>query len=122
MRRIFGLGETVLDIIFKNHHPVASRPGGSAFNSLVSLARAGHDVSLISEIGKDKVGESIVRFLKDNHVNIEWLHRFVAGKTPVSLAFLDDENNAHYQVYKEFPETRFQVREPDFRPGDILFF
>ncbi|WP_262493158.1 PfkB family carbohydrate kinase [Marinilabilia salmonicolor] len=122
MGRIFGLGETVLDIIFKNNQPVASRPGGSAFNALVSLARAGEEVALISEIGLEEVGEQIVDFLQENRVGTSWLHRFTSGKTPVALAFLDEENNASYQVYKDFPEERFQISGPEFRPGDILLF
>jgi fructokinase len=122
MGRIFGLGETVLDVIFKDNQPVASKPGGSAFNALVSLGRAGHDTYLISEIGEDQVGHNIVSFLKENHVKTDWLHRFQAGKTPVALAFLDKDNNATYQVYKDFPEVRFQVSGPDFETGDILLF
>ena len=122
MARIFGVGETVLDVIFKDEQPVAAKPGGSAFNALISLGRAGHKVFLISEIGEDQVGENIVSFLKENHVNTNWLHRFKTGQTPVALAFLDDENNASYQVYKDFPEVRFQVSGPDFAPGDVLLF
>lgn len=122
MKRIFGLGETVLDVIFKDGQPVASRPGGSAFNSLVSLARAGHDVHMISEIGTDQVGEQIVAFLQDNQVQTEWLYRFESGKTPVALAFLDEDNNAAYQVYKDFPDLRLHTEGPDFREGDVLLF
>jgi len=122
MGRIFGLGETVLDIIFKDNKPVATRPGGSAFNALVSLARAGKATALISEIGREEVGEQIMCFLKENQVDTSWLHRFSTGKTPVALAFLDEYNNASYQVYKEFPDERFQIAGPEFVPGDILLF
>ncbi len=122
MKRIFGLGETVLDVIFKNNEPVASRPGGSAFNALVSLGRAGLDTYLISEIAQDLVGNRIIDFLNENNIKIDWLHRFKNGKTPVALAFLDEENNASYQVYKDFPQERFDVTIPDFQPGDILLF
>ncbi len=122
MGRIFGLGETVLDIIFKDYQPVATRGGGSAFNALVSLARAGQEVSLISEIGLDQVGDQIVHFLRENQVDTSWLHRFSPGQTPVALAFLDENNNASYQVYKDFPDDRFQISGPDFHPGDILLY
>ncbi|MGM0376139.1 MAG: carbohydrate kinase family protein [Bacteroidota bacterium] len=122
MTRIFGLGETVLDVIFKDGQPVASRPGGSAFNALVSLARANHDVHMISEIGIDEVGEQIVAFLQENGVQTEWLYRFEKGKTPVALAFLDENNNASYQVYKDFPDLRLHTDGPEFREGDVLLF
>ena len=41
MRRVIGIGETVLDIIFKDDQPISAVPGGSTFNCLVSLGRCG---------------------------------------------------------------------------------
>ena len=41
MRKVIGIGETVLDIIFKNNQPQRAVPGGSAFNAIISLGRAG---------------------------------------------------------------------------------
>ena len=41
MRKVIGIGETVLDIIFRDNHPVDAVPGGSAYNALVSLGRVG---------------------------------------------------------------------------------
>ena len=29
MRRVFGIGETVLDLMFKNDQPIAAKAGGS---------------------------------------------------------------------------------------------
>ncbi|MGG6546355.1 UNVERIFIED_CONTAM: carbohydrate kinase, partial [Prevotella sp. 15_C9] len=31
MRKVIGIGETVLDIIFKNGKPIEAVPGGSSF-------------------------------------------------------------------------------------------
>ncbi len=31
MRKVIGIGETVLDIIFKNNQPDTAAPGGSTF-------------------------------------------------------------------------------------------
>ena len=41
MRKVIGIGETVLDIIFKDDEPVSALPGGSVFNELISLGRSG---------------------------------------------------------------------------------
>lgn len=38
MRKIIGIGETVLDIIFKNNKPIEAAPGGSTFNAITSLS------------------------------------------------------------------------------------
>ncbi len=32
MRKVIGIGETVLDIIFKNNQPDTAAPGGSTLN------------------------------------------------------------------------------------------
>lgn len=46
MRKVIGIGETILDIIFEGNQPSAAVPGGSVFNGIVSLGRAGVNVSL----------------------------------------------------------------------------
>lgn len=49
MRKVIGIGETVLDIIFKGGKPIEAVPGGSSFNAVISLGRAGVNASFISE-------------------------------------------------------------------------
>lgn len=44
-KRVIGIGETVLDILFKNDQPQKAIPCGSTFNSIVSLGRAGTVIS-----------------------------------------------------------------------------
>lgn len=122
MSRIFGLGETVLDIIFKHRQPVASRPGGPAVNGLLSLARAGHETHLLSELGEDVVGNTIVSVLHENGVDTSRVYRFSGGKTTVALAFLDEHNNAQLQAYRDLPQVRFQITPPEFQSGDIVIF
>ena len=41
MRKVIGIGETILDIIFRGGQPTAAVPGGSVFNGIVSLGRIG---------------------------------------------------------------------------------
>lgn len=65
-RRVIGIGETVLDILFKNDQPQKAVPGGSTFNSIVSLGRAGVPCAIVTETGSDHVGDMICAFLKEN--------------------------------------------------------
>ena len=53
MRKVNGIGETVFDIIFKGDQPVRAIPGGSTYNSIISLGRAGVPAEFISETGED---------------------------------------------------------------------
>ena len=122
MRKVIGIGETILDIIFKNDQPHTAVPGGSVFNGLVSLGRLGVPVSFISEVGNDHVGEIIRRFMEENHISTEFVDRFPDGKSPISLAFLDNENNANYTFYKDYPKQRLEVPLPVINEDDIFIF
>jgi len=120
MRRIYGIGETVLDIIFKDGKPQAAKAGGSVLNSVVSMGRMDLPVSFISEYGQDDVGDLIDNFLKDNGVDTSSVHRFVDGNTSLALAFLDEKNDAHYNFYKDFPEKRLDINFPVIEKNDIV--
>jgi len=120
MRKIYGIGETVLDIIFKDGQPQAAKAGGSVLNSVVSMGRMGLPVSFISEYGQDDVGDLIDGFLKDNGVDTSSVHRFHDGSTSLALAFLDEKNDAHYTFYKDFPEKRLDIDFPVIEKDDIV--
>ena len=120
MRSVFGIGETILDIIFKEEQPYKAVPGGSVFNGLVSLGRLRVPVTFISEMGKDQVGDLILRFMTQNHISTQYIDRFPDGKSPISLAFLDANRNANYSFYKDYPTERLDVPFPRIEADDIL--
>jgi fructokinase len=120
MRKIYGIGETVLDIIFKDGQPVAAKAGGSVLNSIVSMGRIELPVSFISEYGLDDVGKLIDDFLKRNGVNSSYVYRFNDGSTSLALAFLDEKNDARYTFYKDFPGKRLDIDFPVTEKDDIV--
>lgn len=120
MRRIYGIGETVLDIIFKDGQPQAAKAGGSVLNSVVSLGRMDLPVSFISEYGADDVGTLINDFLRKNGVDTSFVHRYHDGGTALALAFLDDKNDAHYSFYKDYPGKRLDIDFPVIEAEDIV--
>ncbi len=120
--RVFCIGETVLDIIFQNDLPIAAKPGGSMLNSAVSLGRAGIPVYFISDFATDHAGELIHTFLIENGVQTTYISRYDDGKTGLSLAFLDHQQNADYSFYKIFPEERLNQSFPTIEPDDIVLF
>jgi fructokinase len=122
MRKVIGIGETVLDIIFKNEQPIGAVPGGSVFNGLISLGRSGINTTFISETGNDRVGRNIIQFLKDNHVDASNISVYPETKSPVSLAFLNDQNDAEYIFYKDHPHDRLDFVYPDIQPDDIVMY
>lgn len=122
MRKVIGIGETVLDIIFRNNQPVGAVPGGSTYNAIVSLGRSGVPCTLISETGSDRVGEYVIDFLRQNGVDADNVGVFPGAKSPVSLAFLDENNDAEYIFYSDQPHDQLDFSYPDIQPDDIVLF
>ena len=122
MRKIIGIGETILDILFKDHRAATSVPGGSTFNSMISLGRVGVPSCFISEIGGDEVGRIVRTFLCDNGVDDRYLTEYPDSKSPISLAFLDANSNATYSFYKEPFPRRDDWECPTIERDDIVLF
>ena len=122
MRRVIGIGETVLDIVFKQDQPIGAVPGGSVFNSLISLGRSGVSCAFISETGNDRVGRRIISFLEENGVDTKSVYVYPDSKSPISLAFLNEHNDAEYLFYKDHPHDRLEFSYPEVNVDDVVLF
>jgi fructokinase len=120
MRKIYGIGETVFDIIFKNEQPQVAKAGGAMLNSTVSLGRIGLPVSFISEYASDNVGKIIDNFLSENGVGTAYVDHYKDGKTKLALAFLNERNDASYTFYQDYPEKRLSIDLPAIWKDDII--
>lgn len=122
MRKIFTIGETVYDIIFKNNKQVSAKPGGAMLNAAISLGRLDLPVSFISEIGKDSEGKLILDFLQSNNVETNSIYQFDNGQTAIAHAVLDEQENASYTFYKKYPNERLNINFPKVAKDDIVLF
>lgn len=131
MRKIIGIGETVLDIIFRDDQPTAAIPGGSTFNAMVSLGRmtTRHfpetKVLMVSETGSDHVGDIVTSFMEENGVSSSAVTRNPGTQTHISLAFLDKDNNAGYEFYKDHANASLKedaVGKVSFGKDDLVLF
>ena len=121
-QRVIGIGETVLDILFKDDQPQKAVPGGSTFNSIVSLGRAGVPCCMVTEVGGDHVGDLICNYLRDNGVSAEFVCRHEQVKSHISLAFLDEHNDAQYVFYKDHASVSLDGKLPDIDKDDVVLF
>ena len=127
MQRVIGIGETVLDILFKNDQPQKAVPGGSTFNSIVSLGRAGVPCAMITQTGSDHIGDMICDFLRKNGVSDEYVCRHPNTKSHITLAFLNEHNDAQYEFYKDhatdlLDELKSERVKELMSEGDIVLF
>lgn len=131
MRRIIGIGETVLDIIFRDDRPSAAVPGGSTFNAMVSLGRTAcrdfpdTSVLMVTQTGDDHVGDIVTSFMENNGVGTGAVTRNKGTQTHISLAFLDKSNNARYEFYKDHSSASLRsdkVAGVSFSKDDLVLF
>jgi fructokinase len=120
MRKVIGIGETGLDIIFRNDQPISSLPGGSTYNACISLGRVGVNVAFISETGDDHIGTVICNHLRENGVDCSGVNICQGRKTSLSLAFLDQNNDANYIFYKDHDNDQLELAMPQINTDDIL--
>jgi fructokinase len=121
-RKVYALGETILDLVSDGGFSLQAVPGGSVLNASVSLGRMGIAISLISEFGADTAGNLIDAFLKTNGVHTDYCIRYPHNKTSLALAFLDRVKNASYSFYHDSPEQLTEINIPVFQNTDILLF
>ena len=126
-RKIAGIGETVLDIVFKNGQPIAAVPGGSVFNSMVSLGRTVGkkfpEVALVmeSQTGSDYVADIVLDFMEKNGLDTAGVQHS-CGQSNVSMAMLDENNNARYEFFRDKAGTPFRTPDTVLNADDIVLF
>ena len=120
MKKVVGIGETILDILFKENQPVAAVPGGSSFNSIISVGRAGVPCAFVGYTGADVVGQQTIDFMQKNGVSTEYFKVLEEEKSAVSLAFLNDKGDANYVFYKQPPFTPKGWKAPTLAKNDVL--
>lgn len=126
-RQIAGIGELVLDIVIRDGQPQAAVPGGSVFNSMVSLGRTlGRDnpaikLRMVSQTGDDAVADMMSQFMLDNGLSADCIAR-VKGQSTLSMAMLDSAGNARYEFFRDRSQPPFEAPQVRFSRGDVALF
>lgn len=119
---IYTLGESLMDVIFETKTKIMAKAGGAMLNLAVSLGRCGLNVSLLTELGDDKVAEEITTFLNENKVDPSFIRNYHQQVTSLAIAFLDEKKKPTYSFYKSYPITRKLNFPNKFSQNDILAF
>lgn len=122
MSKVIGTGETVTDIIIRDDKPERMVCGGSCYNSMISLGRAGVKSVFIGEVGDDRLGRRTMEFLRDNGVSPDFLTVTAGKQSQLSLAFLNRKNDAEYVFYKDHASDIFPTHLPQVNREDVLLF
>lgn len=102
----FAFGEILWDCLPSGRHA-----GGAPFNVTAHLAQIGVSASLISCIGRDALGDEILKVAQDKGVNTEFVTRARIGLgTGTVLVTVDASGNATYELVQ--PAAWDEIRVP----------
>ncbi len=92
--KIACFGEVLWDIFPEGQR----RIGGAPFNVAYHLYKMGVDVTMISSIGEDNLGEEIIQQLNDWNMHTDGIQVSDIHPTSTVIASLDENNEAHYEI------------------------
>ena len=106
------VGETVLGLnINKN-------PGGKGANQAVCASRLGSDVSIVGKVGKDENGKFLLKHLKDDNINMDYIFIDNENQTGIANISVDKEGNNSIVVV---PGSNMNITEEEInRARDII--
>lgn len=133
MKRVFCIGETIIDFIpeqkNKSLKEVATFKrvaGGAPMNVAIAIAKYGGTSVMLTKIANDHFGDYIVDVLKENGVDTSYCLRSNEGETGLAFVSVDQNGERSFNFYRKnaadlllSPE---EIKLEWFEPGDLLHF
>lgn len=112
MSNILVTGVAVLDFIFQldampleaekyRANDVSISGGGVAANAAVAISKLGGQVTLVSRLGKDEIGNIIKNQFYNERVNINYLREFVDCRSSFSSVYVDELGERQIVNYRD---------------------
>lgn len=80
-------------------------------NVAIHLRRNGFDPAVVSRVGNDDLGKELVSFLKEQHVNTDWIQTGQTHLTGVVKANISDRNEVTYKIVEPVAWDYIQFEE-----------
>ncbi|AUS06081.1 carbohydrate kinase family protein [Pseudotamlana carrageenivorans] len=93
MAHIVCFGEVLWDV-FPEHKKI----GGAPLNVALRLASFNHDVTMISAVGQDELGATILNYLEEHHINTNHVQILEDYKTGEVQVVLNAKGSASYTI------------------------
>ena len=112
MSNILVTGVAVIDFIFQldvmpleaekyRANDVSISEGGVAANAAVAISKLGGQVTLVSRLGKDEIGNIIKNQFYNERVNINYLREFVDCRSSFSSVYIDELGERQIVNYRD---------------------
>lgn len=117
-RKFIIIGETWLNIFFKESRPTDSSIGGCLVEVAESLARRGENTILLTEIGNDTIGKKINAMLSSAGINTGYADLYAQKSTIV----IHHQDGAPSRYDMPGSEEGFDITWPRIEKEDVVVF
>lgn len=122
MKKIWVLGDAVVDLLPDGEGRLLQCPGGAPANVAVGIARLGGHSAFIGRVGDDPFGRFLRQTLIREKVDVEWMHLDPLHRTSTVVVDLDEsgERSFTFMVRPSADLFLTQADLPGFQEGDWL--
>ena len=96
MKKIWVLGDAVVDLLPDGEGRLLQCPGGAPANVAVGIARLGGQSAFIGRVGDDPFGRFMAKTLADERVDVKFLRLDPAHRTSTVVVDLDDHGERSF--------------------------
>lgn len=122
MKKIWVLGDAVVDLLPDGEGRLLQCPGGAPANVAVGIARLGGHSAFIGRVGDDPFGRFLRQTLIREKVDVEWMHLDPLHRTSTVVVDLDESGERSFTFMVRPSADLFLTQEdlPGFKEGDWL--
>lgn len=122
MKKIWVLGDAVVDLLPDGEGRLLQCPGGAPANVAVGIARLGGHSAFIGRVGDDPFGRFLRQTLLKEKVDVEWMRLDPLHRTSTVVVDLDEsgERSFTFMVRPSADLFLTQADLPSFHEGDWL--
>lgn len=98
MKKVYCIGELLIDLVSNNGEDYSKKPGGAPANVAVAISKLGGNGYFLGQVGDDNFGRYLEDVLAKNEVNIDYLKK--GDKTTIAIVTLDKSGERNFDFYR----------------------
>ena len=132
MKKLIVLGGINMDLIVKTDDipqkgktalasSLTFKPGGKGLNQAIAARKSGNQITLVGKIGSDDFGKDLIKFLKNESINLDFLTISQNNKTGIALVTVDkkSDNTIVFLPASNDDLSPNDIEQIKFNKGDI---
>lgn len=121
MKKVYCIGELLIDLVSTDRENYLRKPGGAPANVAVTVSKLGGEGYFLGQVGLDKLGCYLEEVLLENKVKTDFMKK--GGKTTLALVTLDASGERSFNFYRGSDgDYTLQGQTLELEPGDIVHF